>query len=306
MLPVYDGKSQGAMWKLKVTIGDILAWTEKQDKPVTFEQLKAKLYVASDSVPSRIDPIVLSHLLWGFLNTNLSGDAFTTYGNVKRSHGFEAWRRVVKSLSKRTEAELLKLEGKVLAPVCCSHEGQVLMALEVWQGAIKDYEDAGGEELSKKRRRGGLLRMLPLKLREKVIWDLGADSDPEDIVEFLTTRLRSSSSWDDSRREAALLEDDEFLDEEGLDELHLLGPGADAIQIAAVYKKAAFRQRSRPFPRGRPAQRAAGPNVPGPRREAGPPRRRDDIRCPNCLETGHSAFECKKERVEQRKCFLCL
>ena len=57
------------------------------------------------------------------------------------------------------------------------------MAIEQWEGALKRYLDAGGEELSVKRRRGGLLRLLPEKLRERVIWDLGEDKPADVIIE---------------------------------------------------------------------------------------------------------------------------
>ena len=84
----------------------------------------------------------------------------------------------MKSLNERSTAEVMKLESKVLAPGECANEAQVLMAIEQWEGALKRYLDAGGGELSVKRRQGGLLRLLPENLRNKVKWDLGEKGRP--------------------------------------------------------------------------------------------------------------------------------
>ena len=138
---------------------------------------------------------ILAHHLWGFLNDNLSGDAYTVFGSIPRSQGFEAWRKAMKSLNERSTAELLKLESKVLAPTECSNDGHVPMAIEQWEGALKRYLDAGGEELSVKRRRGGLLRLLPEKLCDRVIWDLGEDKPADVIIEWLQNRFIQSNSW---------------------------------------------------------------------------------------------------------------
>ena len=72
----------------------------------------------------------MAHHLWGFLNDNLSGDAYTVFGNTPRSRRFEAWRKAMKSLNERSTAEVMKLESKVLAPGECANDGQELMAIE--------------------------------------------------------------------------------------------------------------------------------------------------------------------------------
>ena len=77
----------------------------------------------------------------------------------------------------------MKLESKVLAPTECSNDGQVLMAIEQWEGALERYLGAGGEDLSVKRRRGGCLRLPPGTLRNNVIWDLGAEQPSDVIIE---------------------------------------------------------------------------------------------------------------------------
>ncbi len=83
------------------------------------------------------------------------------FGNAPRSQGFEAWRNVMKSVTGRSTAELLELGSKVLAPTECSNGGHVPMAIGQWEGALRRYLDVGGEGLIVKRRRGGLLRLVP-------------------------------------------------------------------------------------------------------------------------------------------------
>jgi hypothetical protein len=203
----YDGKVGGALWKTKTTnflvtrVPEMVAaleWTEKQESSITPSQLKgfsdSKTWKRALGGDTPTDLKILAHHLWGFLGDNLSGDAYTVFGNIPRSQGFEAWREAMKSLNERSTAELLKLESKVLAPTECSNDGHVLMAIEQWEGALKRYLDAGGEELSVKRRRGGLLRLLPEKLRDRVIWDLGEDKPADVIIEWLQKRLIQSNS----------------------------------------------------------------------------------------------------------------
>jgi hypothetical protein len=147
----------------------------------------------------------------------------------------------MRSLNERSTAEVMKLESKVLAPGECSNDGQVLMAIEQWEGALKRYLDAGGEELSAKRRRGGLLRLLPEALRNKVIWDLGEEQPADVIIEWLQKRLRTQTSWQSKGQAAALVEpeeaDEPTLDEEAMEELHALGEQGSTMDVAAIFQR---------------------------------------------------------------------
>ena len=115
----------------------------------------------------------------------------------------------MESLSERSTAEVMKLETKVLSPTECANEGQVLMAIEQWEGALKRYLDAGGEDLSTKRRQGGLLRLLPEALRNKVIWDLGEDKPAEVVIEWLQKRFVQRNAWHTNGQPDALVEPEE-------------------------------------------------------------------------------------------------
>ena len=90
-LPHYDGKTAGAMWRRKVTnflitrvpdLEVLLRWTESFDATITQDVLSRKPWIAwerrknASYVPSSIDAAILGHHLWGFLNTNLTRDAW--------------------------------------------------------------------------------------------------------------------------------------------------------------------------------------------------------------------------------------
>ena len=334
-LPKYNGRDGGQMWRQKTVkflitrapeMGRALAWAEEQTDKISAAQVLAAPWRRA------VCPKVLGHHLWGFLNTALTGDAYTMYANVEESNGFEAWRRIVRNVTRRSPAELMRLEGEVLSPSQCSRGGEILMALEHWEAAFKAYTDAGGEHISAKRLANGVMRVLPDTVRDKVIWDFGADKNAEEIMEWLRLRLRSTSTWLPDGK-AHLIDDEDperdiedYLDDDALEELHALGYGCDAdscSELNAVLHKV-FQRRGRVPLRQPPGRRTSGPGGRGPRapgedrrrpggarissggpRERGPPRAREDLRCPNCLETGHSGFECKKPKVNERLCFQC-
>ncbi len=315
-LPHYDGKTGGVMWRRKVTnflitrvpdLEAILRWTESTKDVITLAKVKSKPWVEwervdnknADFVPGPVDPVVLSHHLWGFLNTNLTSDAYDIFMNVEKSMGFEAWRRVVNGVTKRSVADLLQLEGKVLSPVQVTKESDILMALVRWEGALREYQAAGGETLSEQRRKGGLLRMLPAVHRNKILWEVGDEKGPDEIIEWLRERLRATTSWSgEAPHTVAAVEDEEDVDIE--DEMHALQEaGATTEEILA----AVVRRFQRRAPQRDARQR--GTTRPGAAQPRGPPRNRDDLRCANCLKKGHIAAECKDPKVNKRCCFEC-
>ena len=125
----------------------------------------------------------------------------TSLGHRGLRHGAKL-RRAQRAIDGRA----LELESHVLAPTECSNDGHVLMAIEHWDGAVTRYVDAGGEELSVKRRRGGLLRLLPEKLRGIAICDVGEDKPADVTIERLQGRHIQSNSWQSKGQSAALVQ----------------------------------------------------------------------------------------------------
>ncbi len=87
-------------------------------------------------------PDVLSHHLWGFLASNLEGQAWEKFGSCERQHGFEAWRRVVQNHVSKTPAERLQLESAALSPPTCSRHQDVEAAILTWEYTVKKYHES--------------------------------------------------------------------------------------------------------------------------------------------------------------------
>ena len=80
------------------------------------------------------------------------------------------------------------------------------MAIEQREGALERYLGAGGEDLSAKRRRGGLLRLPAEILRNKVTWGFGGEQPADVVTEWLKKRLRQSNPWNSKGPSAAMVE----------------------------------------------------------------------------------------------------
>ena len=79
-------------------MGCLLKWAEDHGgNNVTMEGIQQLINFLDE------DPIVVNHLLWAFLNVNLTGRAREIFCNVQDSQGFEAWRRVHRHIYSTTE-----------------------------------------------------------------------------------------------------------------------------------------------------------------------------------------------------------
>ena len=89
----YDGSSKGSTWRSDVFDYFIskcpdaepwLTWVEQQG-PTEITGASMTQTAMSGDLMTELNPYVLSHHLRGFLNNNLTGDAFTIFGNIPRS-----------------------------------------------------------------------------------------------------------------------------------------------------------------------------------------------------------------------------
>ena len=105
-----------------------------------------------------------------------------TYLAISPGDGLEVWRRVLEDTCQKTKAETLALENAVLQPKPCSTPEQVPMALERWFTTLQTYLDAGGEKLDEDRNKTSILKLLPWKIQEKVLWDVDDFKSCEQLV----------------------------------------------------------------------------------------------------------------------------
>ena len=97
----------------------------------------------------------------GFLNENPEDTAWEIVDNAESQNGLEVWRRITEDYTKKTQAEQLSLEDAVVSPSAVGKPQDVPAALEKWDSAYKAYVDAGGDALSKRKKMGAILRLLP-------------------------------------------------------------------------------------------------------------------------------------------------
>jgi hypothetical protein len=179
---------------------------------------------------------------------------------------------------------------------------QVPLALERWQTSVQAYLDAGGDPLTDDRRKGSVIKLLPWKVQQKVLWDFDDFKCADELIAWIKTKIRLETSMAPKGANAAAHTVEE-LDEEGQEELANLDGDASNEEINAVFRRGQHRQ----------AQRRNMPAGPWPKRAAGdgkvraPARPEADSTCPNCIGKGHTGANCTKPKIEltERKCCLC-
>ena len=114
------------MGKLPV-MKHLLAWAERHGTVPISESEAEALRCHLDECP-----VVISHLLWAFLNVNLTAAAREIFCNVADSHGFEVWRRINLLIFSRSEQRQDEVYSKIHAPRVATSLADVLGAFEEW------------------------------------------------------------------------------------------------------------------------------------------------------------------------------
>ena len=103
----FDGQSGGEQWKSVVgnylvtrcpIMFHVLKWAETRgNAPITREAVE-DLKGWTDE-----DPLIIDHLMWGFLHLNLTGAAREIFCNTCHSQGVEVWRKIHVLIYSKTE-----------------------------------------------------------------------------------------------------------------------------------------------------------------------------------------------------------
>ena len=94
------------------------------------------------------DPYVMSHLMWGYLNVNLTAKAREIFCNVPDSQGFEAWRRINRHhIYSTTERRQDELYLAIHNPKSAHGPQDVSGVLEDWDTNQRLYRELGGVPL---------------------------------------------------------------------------------------------------------------------------------------------------------------
>ena len=175
----YDGEKNGAQWRLIVKpyfiskapeIACILKSIEDhEDQSATVSNLATRgLGVHPETIRS------LSADLWGFLTLNLQGSARLWVNNSEPMEGFDIWRKLMKVVRSRSEIRRHELLSQLHRPNTAPKLSEVLLALERWDGSLREYIEAGGQPLPFEERRAAMLNILPAKFREDVFFRIPA------------------------------------------------------------------------------------------------------------------------------------
>ena len=255
------------------------------------------------------DPDVLNHLLWAFLNINLTAKAREIFCNVPDSQGLEAWRRIHCHIYSKSERRVDELYQAIHHPKAAPNPQDVSAVLEEWDTNQRVYAELGGVPLRDDELRNIVLKIVPHIIRENLVFkmhDFYSWSQCKDYIKENARRLvvygkpTSLNLADVAEKPAA---DVSNLDELPLEEaIEQLGKAADSPTILALVARrqnaraAKGREARQPARDGKPQQQKPAPMSAG-----GKPL------CTNCGKEGHDKFSCRAERAEPGKqpCFKC-
>ena len=311
-LPKYNGADKHGvkeMWRKKVTfflhsrnpdMRDLLRWAELEKEAITPGSLTSAAFSSPLLQGLKEDPEVMAYHLWGFLNVNLTDAAWDIFEGVDMENGLEVWRLVNIDTTQKSHAELLRLEDEVNRPTRLKDVRDIPRGLLEWDAAYRTFLEAGGQKFDDHRKTWILMQLLPSIVTDKVKWELEKfDGKPMALRTWVKERTQYLR-WDDapSKGKAHLLDQ---RDDSGSidDEFESLREDMPDEQLAAFVRRNLGNGNRKP-----PFQSRA---LPAANKQKPPPRSKEDMTCPNCLQKWHSSQECTKPKVDikDRKCFIC-
>ena len=288
----YDGEKHGETWKRKIRgywiskcpdILPILNHVEDMDtEEITVEDLQTE--ANSYRWMTEINIKRISEILWGFLNTCLSGKARTCFEGADMCNGFDAWRRVVQQIHQGANVRLGTLRRLVKSPPQIAKLEDIDAGIVRFEGIMKDYRTAGGTPPEGAELKNDLLETLPHEIREQLMWR--ATEVHETFGQFVV-HVRNTANSILFHRGKTTSSLNSVVESAGTEEENY----EDAIMAV-----------------NRRFNRNGGGAAPRRQQTSGgddrPPRA---LKCLNCGDEGHLAIKCPKPRVEvgQRPCFGC-
>ena len=265
------------------------------------------------------DPAVMSHLLWAFLNVNLTQAAREIFCNVPDSEGFEAWRRVYCHIFSRTERRRDELYRQIHDPKGTTKPHEVAGILEEWDTNQRLYKDLGGVPLRFDELRSIVLKIIPELLRDNLVFKLNDFRTWHELKEWIKENARLLMVYSKptpvnlAETGKPTEEELEKYDEMSLDEaIFELGKEANTCSILALVerrqqRRAAFGKQQRAGRAqaakadGAPAGKGDGKGKSPPMSAGGKPL------CTNCGKEGHDKFSCRADKVplSEQPCFRC-
>ena len=173
----YDGGNKGGeAWKVFIRgyllskvpmMKYMLKWAEDFGTVVI-----TPMNVMSMSMYLDEDPMIMNHLLWSFLNVNLTDAAREIFCNVPDSEGFEAWRRIHCHIYCRTERRRDELYRQIHDPKSANNAQDVAGMLEEWDTNQRLHRNLGGIDLRFDELKNIVLKIIPKIIRDNLVFKL--------------------------------------------------------------------------------------------------------------------------------------
>jgi len=263
----------------------ILFWAEHQGSTeIPPDRLQAAVMAHNWRLDT--DVVVLSGLIWGFLNSACQDKARIIFDNASRMNGLDAWRRLCFRIDLGSDSRIRELQRQIDRPPAFKNIEGVLTGLEEWDTLLRKMREAGGELPSDRRLRDKLLEMLPSDLQKEMLFRASASPNYEVFRECVRS---GAVEWMNIHRRTGAhsleedMEDDDFL---------------------AVAARKGFTVTKRPAPGPKKTPGPPGPKRPIPKAKA---QAKAKAKCTNCGSDKHSIAQCTRPivPVSERPCFTC-
>ena len=172
----FDGSKGGEAWKVLIRgyllgkipmMKHILKWAEDNKTTEIHTGAVGSLGPYLDE-----DPFVISHLLWAFLNVNLTGKAREVFCNVPDSQGLEAWRRINLLIYSTAEKRQDELYRAIHNPRAAQKPEDVPAVLEEWDTNQRLFAELGGVPLRNDELENIVLEVVPGSILNDLIFKL--------------------------------------------------------------------------------------------------------------------------------------
>ncbi len=241
----YNGEDKGMIWRHDVfdyivsrcpEAEVILGWAEEQgSRAITRDELRAGIPVAVE-----MEPEVLAHHVWGFLQHCLTHSALRTFRNSEKRNGLEVWRQLTLEINSRTDCREHSLRDRVQRPQQATDLKGITHAIAAWETDYNEYRDAGGGEMFFKEQRGQILRLLPSGLRKDLFKVMHDYTSLSQIKEWIRVQVELEQEWaEEDRAQRGQPRRSQHVmvaeyDEEEPDEINELFPNASQEQVLAL------------------------------------------------------------------------
>jgi hypothetical protein len=259
------------------------------------------------------------------------GHKTSTFKNVARHNGLEAWRQIALPINEDKVLILQELLPLITNPRSASNIDHYDDAVREWTTNLTLFKEAGGQPPTGDAQRLAFTKLLPHDVAAHVTLHMNLPQyrDFHELRKFTDNYVKVMTSLYRQRKgvkssapvrlveafNGQMEEDGWAIEGEEQEEEDFVYPALDGLDVEQRVEVLAFMKARGFTPAGRGAggrfqQRPGGRGQPqlanGPAR-AMPPRGRADMTCVNCNRKGHAASECRQPKREkhERLCFTC-